>query len=318
MILAVARSSVRAVLVLLAVSVVVFLATAALPADAALTRTGGRATAEQLVRLRAELGLDRPVWWRYLDWLGGLLTGDLGTSLVADRSVGELVALRLPATLALAGTAAVIAVPAMGVLAWLAGGAGRRSGALTSGLLVVATAVPQIVVAAGLVAVFAGLLGWLPAVSFVPVTGTVFAQPELLVLPALALAVPAAAFGAVLLGGAVADAVRRPHVLDARLRGVAPVRVATRHVLPFLLAPAIRVLALVCGGLIAAGAVVESMFGYAGLGELLVSAVSTRDIPVVQAVAMIAAAIPVAGLAVADAAAILTDPRRRAVAGGLV
>ena len=296
----------RAVLVLLVVSLTVFVATDLLPSDAALARTSGRAGAEQLAALRVELGLDRPVWRRYLSWLGGLLGGDGGVSLVTGRPVTDLVGRRLPATLALTGSALVLMVPLTLLLAWLVG---RRPAC--SGALVGVAAVPQVVFAAGLVTVFAGLLRWLPPVSLLPAGATPLDRPHLLVLPALSLALPIAAFGAGLLGGAVSDVLRRPHVSDAVLRGVPGWRVATRHVLPFLLAPAVRVLAIGLGALLAGAAVIETMFGYAGLGELLVSSVATRDVPVVAAVAMLAAAVVVAGLALADVVATLTDPYRR-------
>ncbi|MFV2176683.1 ABC transporter permease subunit [Actinomadura sp. LOL_011] len=289
----VGAAAARALLLLAAVSLPVFAATALLPADAAEHRTGGRADAVRLAELRAELGLDRPVWERYLTWAGGMLRGDPGTSLLTGRPVGELVAERLPATLALAGCALAVAIPLALLLAWLIG-----ASRLFAGFAAAVAAVPQVVFAAGLAVVFAGVLGWLPPVSLLPPGG---APPaEVHVLPALALAIPAAAFAAGPLGGAVADASRRPHVRDAVARGVPAGRVALRHVAPFVLAPAVRMLALLTGGLLAATAVVEVLFGYAGLGELLVSSIGTRDAPVVQAVALLAALPVLAGLAVAD------------------
>jgi peptide/nickel transport system permease protein len=299
-------SAARAAGLLLLVSVAVFGATELLPSDAAQTRSGGTATAE----LRARLGLDRPVWQRYASWLAGLARGDAGDSLLTDRPVAQMFAERLPATLTLAGCALAVAVPLMVALAWVVGTASaRRRGPLTTVVTTLA-AVPQVVFAAGLVVLFAGVLAWLPPVSLVPADGSPLGHPEILVLPALALAVPAAAFGAGLLGGAVADTVRRPHVTSAVARGVPRTRVAVRHVLPYLLAPAVRVLAVVAGGLLAATAVVEMLFGYSGLGELLVSSIGNRDVPVVQAVAMLAAATVLAGLLAADVLAVLTDPRR--------
>ncbi|GAA4071834.1 ABC transporter permease [Actinomadura miaoliensis] len=299
-------SAARTVVVLFLVSVAVFGATELLPSDAALTRSGGTADAE----LRARLGLDRPAWQRYATWLAGMARGDAGHSLLTDRPVGQMVAERLPATLTLAGCALAVAVPLMFALAWAVGYAPpHRRGTLTT-MVTALAAVPQAVFAAGLAAVFAGVLAWLPPVSLVPAGGSPLERPQILVLPALALAVPSAAFGAGLLGGAVADIVRRPHVTSAVARGVPRARVAARHVLPYLIAPAVRVLAVVTGGLLAATTVVETLFGYSGLGELLVGAIGNRDVPVVQAVAMPAAAVVLAGLLAADVLAALTDPRR--------
>ncbi|WP_235854314.1 ABC transporter permease [Nonomuraea aridisoli] len=304
---------VRALVLLVAVSVLVFCATELLPSDAAQSRTGGRAGAEQLERLRAELGLDVPAWQRHLSWLAGLCRGEAGTSLVTDRPVVQIVAERLPATLTLAGCALAVAVPLTLLLAWLVGTAAPRWRGPLSTVVTGVAAVPQVVFATGLIVVFAVVLGWLPPVSLLPAAGAPLFDLELLTLPALSLAVPAAAFGAGLLGGAVADTVRRPHVRDAVARGLPRHRVALRHVAPFLLAPAVRVLALTASALVAATAVIEMMFGYAGLGELLVSSIGTRDTPVVQAVAMLAAVVVLAGSAVADVLGAWTDPERGGV-----
>jgi peptide/nickel transport system permease protein len=295
------------VLLLAAVSVAVFAATEILPGDAVQARTAGRASQQQLLQLRAEAGLDRPAWRRYLDWLDGLPRGDAGRSLVNGRPVRELIAQRLPATATLTGAAFAVTVPLMMLLAWTAA-RGRRAARRAAAVFIGAgAAVPQVVVVAGLVAVFAGMLAWLPPVSLIP-TGSAAAQvPRLLVLPALALALPAAAYGAGLMRGAIEDAFARPHVSDAVLRGLPVTRVAVSHVLPFLLAPALRLLAVIAGGLVASAALVETMFGYAGLGELLVSAAATRDAPVVQAVAMLGAGVVLLGLLLADLAAALTE-----------
>jgi len=295
---------------LLAASVGVFAATGFLPGDAAQARTGGRASAAQLAELRAGAGLDRPAWLRYWDWLTGLLRGDAGTSLVSDRPVVDLVAQRLPATVILAAVALALTVPLMFALGGLAARGPRILRPATAAVVVAGAAVPQVVLAAGLVALLSGLLGWLPPVSLLPVGASPLTAPELRVLPALSLALPSAAYGAALLRGAIGDAAQRPHVADAALRGVPPMRLAARHLLPFVLAPATRVLAVVAGALIAATTVVETLFGYAGLGELLVAAIATRDVPVVQCVALLAAAVVLAGLLVADLVAAATDERR--------
>jgi peptide/nickel transport system permease protein len=303
------RALLRAAVLLLAVSVVVFAATEILPGDAADARTGGRATAAQLSRVRAEAGLDDPAWVRYGRWLGGLVRGDAGRSLLSDRPVADLVGQRLPATAALAGSALLVTAPLMLLLAWVA--AGRRLGArVAAGLVTAVAALPQVVVAAALVALFSGVLAWLAPVSLLPPGRSPLDDPALLVLPVLSLALPAATYGAALLRGVICDVTARPHVTDAVLRGLPPWQVAARYVLPFLLAPAGRILAVVAGGLVASTTVVETLFGYTGLGELLVGAVANRDVPVVQAVAMLGAALVLTGLLAADVLATLADPDR--------
>lgn len=292
------RSTARSALLLFAVAALVFAATELLPGDAAQARTGGRASGAELARLRAQAGLDDPAWQRFGRWLADLLRGDAGRSLISDRPVSALISERLSATLALTVCALVVAAPLMLLVAWA--GSSPRLRAPAGGAIAAAAAVPQVVVAGALVALFAGLLHWLPRVSLLPIGQSPWRQPELLVLPALSLALPAAAFGAGLLAGAVADARQLPHVEDAVLRGVPRWRIAARHVLPLLLAPLLRVLAVICGGLIAATTVVETVFGYNGLGELLVSSVASRDVPTVQAVAVLGAAVVLAGLWLAD------------------
>ncbi|MEU6269309.1 ABC transporter permease [Saccharopolyspora shandongensis] len=292
------RSTARSALLLFAVAVLVFAATELLPGDAVQARTRGRAGEVELARLREQAGLDDPAWQRFGGWLSGFLHGDAGRSLINDRPVSVLVAERLPATLALTAAALLIAVPLMLLAAWVAGS--TRLGSPASGVIAAAAAVPQVVVAGALVALFSGLLHWLPRVSLLPIGQSPWQRPELLVLPTLSLALPAAAFGAGLLAGAVADVRRLPHVEDAVLRGVPHWRVAVRHVLPLLTAPLLHVLAVIYGGLIAATTVVETVFGYNGLGELLVSSVANRDVPTVQAVALLSAAVVLAGLWLAD------------------
>ncbi|MFC8848038.1 MULTISPECIES: ABC transporter permease [unclassified Micromonospora] len=304
------RALVRAALLLVGVSVLVFAATEALPGDAADARTAGRATATQLAEMRASTGLDVAPWHRYLRWAAGLLQGEAGVSSISGRPVTDLIGQRLPATAALAGAALLVAVPLMLVLAWPAA-EDSVAGRLVGAMVTATAAIPQVVVAAALTALFAGVLAWLPPVSLLPADGGPPGLPAL-ALPALSLALPAAAYGAMLLRGLVTDVLARPYVRDARLRGLAPSRIALVYVGPFVVAPAIRILAVVTGGLIAATAVVEVMFGYAGLGELLVGAVANRDVPVVQAGALLAAAAVVLGLLAADVAAALTDPRRAA------
>src|SRR5690606_24750586 len=301
----------RTALLLLAVSVAVFAATELLPGDAALLRASPGASQEQVQRLREDLDLDAPAWRRYLDWAGGMATGDLGTSLVNGRPVADALAQRLPATLVLAAGGLLAAAPLMLALGWWAGAA-RRSGGAATALLTGAAALPIPVVAAGLATLLSGALGLVPPVSLLPPGRPPTDSPELLVLPVLSMALPTALFGGSLLSGAVADALRRPHVADARRRGRPPWAVAAVDVLPFLLAPLTRVLAISAGGLIAAATVVETLFGYPGLGSLLVSALAARDLPVVQGTVVPAAATVLLGLLLADIVAAAVEPREAA------
>lgn len=298
MIQRIVRALLRAAALLLAAAVAVFAATAALPADAIAVRSGGRVDGEQLAVLRAAAGLDRSVAVRFLDWLGGLSTGDPGSSLVSGRPVAELVGQRTLVSAVLVLGALAVAVPLAVALAR----------APAAGALVAAAALPPVVVGVGLAALLAGAWQLVPPVSLLPAGRPPWARPELLVLPVLTLALPTAAYAAGQLRGTVADVVARPFVRDAVLRGVSGTSVGLRYVGPLVAAPALRVLAVSAGSLVAGTTVVETLFGMSGLGELLVAAVRTRDVPVVQAVALLASAVVVLGLLVADLLAAATSP----------
>ncbi|RNG36056.1 ABC transporter permease [Streptomyces botrytidirepellens] len=294
------RALLRTALLAVAATAVVFAATEILPGDVGDVRGTGRASEEDVARERERLGLDVPAPFRYLRWLGHLVRGDLGQSLASGRPVAGLLAERLPATAALvvATLTVTVALTALALaVGFLRGG---RGGTLAPGL----AAVPQAVYAAVLGAVMSGVLGWLPAVSPLAPGSSPWAQPRALVLPALTLALPSAAFATVLLRGALTDVLRLPHVADARTRGLPAWLVLCRHVAPFLLVPSVQVLALMTGWLTAGTALVETVYSYPGMGGLLVSSVAVRDVPVVQAAALIPALVVLLGMPMAD----LLDP----------
>lgn len=308
-----ARRLTGAVALLVFVSVLVFAAVELLPGDAATQILGPNATPERLVTLREELALDRPAPMRYLRWITGVATGDLGQAATTNRSVRETIGDRLANSAVLAGVAfvavAVIAV-GLGILA------GRRQGSavdvgVSLGLLA-AVSVPEFVTAGLLVTVVSFGLEWLPSVSLIPVGGTPLDRPAILVLPVASLAVVGGAYGARLIRAVVADAFRRPHVEAARLAGCTEARVLWRHVLPSVLGPVAQVLAFMVPYLVGGTVVVERVFSYPGLGTLLVDQVGQRDAPVVEAIALLAAATVIGGFLVADVVGVLIAPTRRA------
>lgn len=282
----------------------VFAATAVLPGDAAGALAGPEATAEERARIQADLGLDRPPVERYLDWAGGMLRGDLGTAWVGGRPVTELLADRVPASLLLAGLALLVLVP-VGLAAGLWIGLRRRS----SVALLVAVAVPEFLTAALLAAVFGAWLGWLPQVSLVPLGGSALAAPEVLVLPVACLALAGAAMTARVLRGAVTQVSGAPYVEAARLNGVRGVRLALRHVLPAAAGPAVQVIATAVGGLVGGAVVVETVFAYPGVGQELAQAVARRDVPVVQGLAVVLAAVALLALLAGDVVRRMVEAR---------
>ncbi|WP_449061203.1 ABC transporter permease [Planomonospora algeriensis] len=270
---------------LVLLSAVVFAGVDLLPGDPVTARMSD-AGPERIAEARARLGLDRPLSERYLGWLSGLLQGDLGTS--ADgRPVVELLAGRLGNSLLLAGLTVALLVPTSFLLGTAAGlrRGGTADRTLSTAMLLL-VAVPEFVLAGALVLVFSAGLGWLPAVSLVPVGDGPLAVPEVLVLPVLSLLLPTAAYAGRVVRAATAAAVRSPHVEFLMLNGIRPRTVFTAAVLPAALPVALQAWLTAGVGLVGGAVLVERVFAYPGIGDLLVRSVQTGDLPVVQALAM--------------------------------
>lgn len=281
----IARRVAGSLAVLLVVSLIVFLALGAAPGDAAAAMAGDSASAGQLAALRAELGLDRSPLARYTAFLTGLLTrGDLGRSLVSGRPVAGLVLERLPYTVALALVAVTLAALLGGATGTLA--ALRANTPLDTVLMAGAAlgvAVPTFWSGLLLIMLFSLHLRWLP------VTGA--GTPAHLILPAVTLALPTAASVARLVRSGLLDVLAADYIRTAHAKGLAPRRVVTRHALRNGLIPVAAVLSLQLGHLLGGAFIVESIFGWPGLGRLVVQAIFDRDDPVVLGAALAAAAV---------------------------
>jgi peptide/nickel transport system permease protein len=304
---------VAATATLAVLSALVFAATEVLPGDASGALAGVDATATQREQIRAELGLDRPAVVRYADWVGGVLHGDLGTAYVGGRPVADVLADRMPNSLLLAGAALLVMIPAalaLGLLAGLRAGGGIDRAVSTASL--VAAGAPEFLTAAVLVAVLATGFGLLPEVSLVPLGGSPLDDPVVLVLPTLTLVGVGLALATRMVRASAADVAAAPYVEAARLNGVRGVRLAVRHVLPNAVGPAVQVLATTIGGLVGGAVVVETFFGYPGIGFELQQAVLRRDIPVVQGLVLVLSAVSLGALLVGDVVRRLLDGARRA------
>jgi peptide/nickel transport system permease protein len=315
----VVRRLVAAAAVLLVVSILIFALVELLPGDAALLRSSQSilqgSDPAVLAEMRHELGLDRPATTRYADWLGGLLRGDLGTSLIADRPVTEIIEDRLGNTLVLGGLALLVSLPAALLLGIVAGTReGRRADYLITGASLALVAIPEFVLAAVLIVLFAFALGILPAVSLLPGGESPLAHPDILVLPVATLGLGIAAFGARFVRASVAEVMRSRYVEMARLNGVPERRVILRHVLPNALAPSVQVLAALTAVLVGGSVLVETIFAYPGLGATLASSVSSQDGPVVEGVGMLVATVLVVAYLLADLLLILLIPKLRTTA----
>lgn len=292
-------------------SVLLFGAVEVLPGDAARQSLGPTATPSQVRIRREQLGLDRSAPERYRDWIGGLIRGDLGSSLAGQSPVRAIIGDPLRNTLVLAAVALLV-ITALMLLAGLTAGSrpgSRRDGAVSAASLLVVS-LPEFVVAGLLVWIFSWKLDWLPAVSLPP-AGNVLERPSILVLPALSIVLVAGAFAIRLTRAAVADVGQLAHVEAARLQGIPEHRVLLRYVLPSALGPIAQVLAFIVPYLIGGTVVVERFFAYPGIGTLLVDSVGARDYPLVEIIGLLLAAAAVAGLLIADLVGVLANPKLR-------
>lgn len=300
-------------LTLFLVAVVIFVASSLLPGDAAQEVLGQSATPAQIAALRHEMGLDLPAPVRFAHWLGALLHGDPGVSFVANMPVSEIIANRLPNSLLLAGITALVSI----ALALTIGisSAINRGGRLDSALNIVTlslVAIPEFLIATLAVLVFSVRLLWLPSISLVNPDTSWPDTLRALALPVLSLTCVVVAQMARMTRAAVADQLDRPYVEMARLKGVPFSRIVLFHVMPNAIGPVINAMALSLSYLMGGALVVETIFNYPGLASLMVNAVTSRDMPLLQSCAMIFCASYLALMLVADVIAILANPRLRA------
>ncbi|MBU1257868.1 MAG: ABC transporter permease, partial [Alphaproteobacteria bacterium] len=232
-------------LTLLLVSMTIFVIAQLLPGDAAQEALGQSATPEQVAALRHEMGLDRPAHVRYVSWLGGMLTGDPGQSMVANMPVGEVIEERLPNSLLLAALAAMVAIPV--ALSIGIGSAMNRGGRIDRALNVVTlamVAVPEFLVATIAVLIFSVKLRWLPSIALASSDMEWGEYLRGVAMPVLTLCVIVIAQMARMTRAAVIDQMDRPYVEMAVLKGVAPVRVVLKHIMPNAIAPIVNAMAL--------------------------------------------------------------------------
>lgn len=297
---------------LVVTSVLVFVATQALPGDPARAILGRSASPEKLAALRTELGLDRSLLHQYWAWLSGILTGDFGTSLSSREPVTSAVGDRLTNSAVLVALTTVIAVP----LATAAGAiAAARPGGWMDRLVNVASlllaALPEFVVGIAVIVVLStGLLHSFPATSIV-YGGSVLTDPIVLILPTLTLVLIVFPYLMRLVRASMTEVLESDYVFTARLRGVGGARLLFRHALPNVAAPVIQALVIVMVYLVSGIVLVEAVFGFPGIGLALVEAVRIRDLPVIQALAIGIAAFYLLLNVLADLATLALTPRMR-------
>jgi len=302
---------------LLLASILVFGAVQVLPGDVAQVVLGRTATPDRLAAVRADLNLNDPVPVRYVHWLEGVATGDLGNSsaaLAQGQTLPVWDAIRTPLrnSLVLAVLTLLVFVPLCIVLGTVAAlRAGKRSDHAISITSLALSSLPEFLIGTLLIVVFFTQLDLLPPVSTIGPGQTPFSNPKELVLPVLTLLAVSVAFGTRLLRASIVDVLREDYVAMARLNGLRERRVIWRYALRNALAPSVQILAQMIQYLIGGIIITESVFNYPGIGSALVQAVLVRDPQVVSVVAMILAAIYIVVNVLADLAVVLLVPRLR-------
>jgi peptide/nickel transport system permease protein len=306
----------KLVVSLFAVSLVVFAFTAAIPGDPGRALLEKTATPDQVAAFDQLHGLDRPVVTRYTDWLEGFVQGDWGTSYASPVPVADTIRPRLARTLVLATAGWLLAVMVAVPVGLFAGKrTGRRSDLLVSLVTLSVGALPEFAVGLVLALVFAGTLGWLPTdSSAVGLASQPWDAVSAYVLPSITLAILIIPYILRLTRANTREVVSEPYVRSAVLRGVAGRSLTMRHILPNAAPPVVNALALQFVGSIGGVVVTEAVFGFPGIGQLLVESVGTRDIPTVQAIALVIGAFFVVVNLIADLVVLLITPRLRTAA----
>jgi len=306
------RRSLMSIVTLLLVSLIIFSMLEVLPGDVASRILGRDATPETLEQLRTELGLDKPAPVRYLTWLGGLVTGDMGQSLASSRPVSEILAPRIFNTVLLSAYAFLIYLPLTIVPALLQ--ALNRDRSVDHGFSVITLvllSVPDFLLATILLLAFVVMIPLLPAISLVDQSSSAWEYFRAMTLPALTLAIVMAVYAVRMLRDNLIEVLDSDYIRMAELKGLSRRRVLLRHALPNALVPTLNVTALNLAYLVGGVVVVEKVFSYPGFGSLLVDSLQLRDLPVIEATVMISAFVYVVANLIADVAAILLNPRLR-------
>jgi peptide/nickel transport system permease protein len=300
------------VLLLFAVSILIFVGTQILPGDVAQSILGQAATPEALANLRAELGLDKPAYVRYFHWLWGMLHGDMGTALSNGRDIASALGGRLANTMFLAFWAAIVSVPLAIILGLIA--VRHKNGfidRMISATTLASISLPEFFIGYVLIYFVAVRLHWLPSVSTVYDSMSFLQRLQAIALPAATLTLVVLAHMMRMTRAAILNVMQSAYIETAELKGLSQFDIIRRHALPNAIAPIVNVVMLNLAYLVVGVVVVEVIFVYPGMGQYLVDHVSKRDVPVVQACGLVFAAVYIGLNIFADIAAILSNPRLR-------
>ena len=300
------------ILLLFAASALLFGLTEILPGDAAQAQLGQSATPENLANLREEMGLNRPALTRYAEWIGGILTGDMGNALSNKLPIGEQIGKRLGATMFLAFWAALISVPVAILLGLVAVRyLNRWHDKLISGSTLAAISLPEFMIAYILIFVFAVKLGWAPSFANVPPDMPLLEKLHSISLAIAVLTMVVLAHMMRMTRAAILNVMQSAYIETAELKGLSSFEVIRRHAFPNAVAPIVNVVMINLAYLVVGVVVVEAVFAYPGMGQYLVDAVVKRDVPVVLTSGIIFSAVYIILNMIADIVSILSNPRLR-------
>jgi len=300
------------ILLLFTASALLFGLTEVLPGDAAQAQLGQSATPENLANLREEMGLNRPAITRYAEWIGGILTGDMGNALSNKLPIGEQIGKRLGATMFLAFWAALISVPVAIMLGLVAVRyLNRWPDKVISGSTLAAISLPEFMIAYILIFVFAVKLGWAPSFANVPPDMPLLEKLHSISLPIAVLTMVVLAHMMRMTRAAILNVMQSAYIETAELKGLSSFEVIRRHAFPNAVAPIVNVVMINLAYLVVGVVVVEAVFAYPGMGQYLVDAVVKRDVPVVLTSGIIFSAVYIILNMIADIVSILSNPRLR-------
>ena len=305
-----------AVVTIFIISLIVFFGVEALPGDAATAYLGQLATDESLKALREEFGLNKPPLERYVDWLGDLVKGDLGDSLSRKKPVTELIGNRFRNTAVLAAAATIFAVPIAIILGVIAGLTRDKWPDITVSLVaIISMTLPGFVIATVLIYIFAIRLDWFPAVTLIPSDAPISQLLPNIVLPIITLTFVMVAHILRLVRTNMIDVMLSDYVQMARLKGVPMIKIVFHHALPNAMLPTINIIALTIAWLVGGVAIVETIFNYPGIGSLMIHGITDKDLPLIQGIAIILAAIFIVINLIADLLSLFLNPRLRTERG---
>jgi peptide/nickel transport system permease protein len=312
MVLLVARRLVLALVTLFIISLVIFVGIEALPGDMATAYLGQTATDESLAALREEFGLNAPAHERYLNWLGGALRGDLGTSYARRQAVSDMIGYRLRNTVVLSIAASLVGIPLAIVLGVIAGlTRDKWPDAVVSLVAIIGMTLPGFVTATVLIFIFAIRLEWFPAITLIATDAPVSELLPNIVLPIITLTFIMVAHILRLVRTNMIEVMTSDYVQMARLKGVPAMQIVFKHALPNAMLPTINIVALTIAWLFGGVAIIETVFNYPGIGKLMINAIADRDFLLVQGIAIILAAVVIILNLIADLLTLVLNPRLR-------